>query len=350
VDAKVVVQRRNLQIVDDFLQRVGARTSPSSSMEEETFRMREGFQDFALALVEKENPQRTLERLDEPPGREIGFFCSSIQRTELVGHFIHQGQQIPLHYSIVGSLILKRDQRHFHVWEQPVKREYVLAPLAILEDADRLRADFGGDQAVLLRDTGGKDLDYTQLRIAAVNSARTLRFECRQQVLAQWQQTAGKNPENLLVIHDSLLRVRNRDLSPSMVGIVMTSYVPFRNRELLTNQLMLKEFQRGQVFRIELPEHPEERKYSWFVKLRSSEQAGPEFGLVRLETIAADDEAACALADDLSHLVVEERFPVSFPAPDWDKLIFPLKLCDQYLNSLVPSKQTVHSYFLHRSA
>lgn len=349
MDAKAVVQKRNLQIVDDFLHRVGARTSPAGTLEEETFRMREGFQDFSISLVEKENPQRTMDALDNPPQQEIGFFCSSIQRTELVGHFFHQGQEIPLHYTIVGSLILKREQRHFHVWQHPIKQEHILAPLAFLENADQLLDDFSGALPVTLRDTEGSDLDYTQLRIAAANSARELRFECRQRVLEQWKSVQGTDRRNLIVINDSLLRLKNETLGPSMLGIVKTSYVPFRNRELLTNQLVLQEFQRGQVFRIELPEHAQERKYSWFLKLRSSSQAGPEFGLIRLETVAEDDEAGCREADQLSYLMIGERFPVSFPVPDWDRLIFPLKLCDQYLNSLVPSRQTVQSYFMHRT-
>jgi len=349
VDAEAVVQKRNLQIVDDFLRRVGARTSPAASLEEDTFRMREGFQDFSIELVEKVNPERALNKLDGKPEHEISFFCSSIQRTELVGHFFYHGQEIPLHYTIVGSLILKREHRHFHVWEQPIKREHILAPLAFMDNADQLSSDFGAGLPVTLRDSGSSDLDYTQLRIAAANSARALRYECRQQVLAQWKEAEGSNARDLIVINDSLLRLPNKSLDRNMLGIVKSSYVPFRNRELLTHQLRLEEFQRGRVFRIELPEHPDERKYSWFLKLRSSAQAGPEFGLVRVETVADDDEDARRQADEFSHLMIGERFPVTFPARDWDKLIFPLKLCDQYLNSLVPSRQTVQAYFMHHA-
>jgi len=310
--------------------------------------MREGFQDYSISLVEKKNPERSMEKPDHPPEHEIGFFCSSIQRTQLVGHIFQQGQEIPLHYTIVGSLILQRQARHFHVWRQPLKREYILAPLGFLKASHSLMTEFGDELPVTLQDTGGTDTDYTQLRIAAVNSARRLRFDCRQQVVAQWMESQGADPKNLIVINESLLRLPSESLSPNVVGVVKTVYVPFRNRELLTNQLILKEFQRGQVFRIEIPEHTEDRKYSWFLKLRSSPQASPEFGLIRLETVAGDDESACQRADEFSSLIVGERFPVSFPAPDWDKLIFPLKLCEQYLTSLVASQQSVQSYFMHR--
>ena len=35
----------------------------------------------------------------------------------------------------------------------------------------------------------------------------------------------------------------------------------------------------------------------------------------------------------------------SFPAEGWDKLIFPMKLCNDFLESMVATRETVKSYF-----
>jgi hypothetical protein len=339
-------KRRNLQVVSDFLVRVKARTSPIPSLEEDNFRMREGFQRFSVDLVEDASPGKNfLEAPTEPPER-MDYFASSLQRTQLVGHFYADGQEVPIHYVIVSSIVLERKARVFHAWSHAIKKEYILAPLSFLPGAKDLMRDFTGDMPVVLADSGGQELNYTQLRIAAVNRARELKWETRQALVKKWNAEVGVNPNALMILNDSLLHDHNDELSPNIVGFVRMVYVPFVNKEKLANHLVLPEFQRGQVFKIIDPEHPGNTKYSWFLKLRHVSQAGPEYGLMRLEILASSDDEAKRKADDFSYLMVRERFPVTFPAPEWDKLIFPHKLCDQYLNSLVPSSDTIQAFFM----
>lgn len=339
-------KRRNLQVVSAFLQRVGASNSPIPSLEEDNFRMREGFQRFAVEPIEESGPGRSFLTVEREPPEQADFFASSLQRTQLVGHRIFEGQEVPLHYVIVSSIILRREKRVFHAWAHAVKREYILAPLKFIPDPEKLVEAFSGDLPVTLEDSGGDELNYTQLRIAAANRARELKWETRNILLSRWKEKEGTDPNKLIVLHDSLLHLHNSELTPNMAGLVKMAYIPFADREKLANHLVIPEFHRGQVFRIIDPDHPDNTKYSWFLKMRHIGKAEPEYGLVRLETVAKDDADAKRKADDLTYLMVRERFPVTFPAPQWDKLIFPHKLCDQYLNSLVPSHQTIQAYFI----
>jgi hypothetical protein len=339
-------KRKNLQVVSDFLTKVGGRTSPIPSLEEDNFRMREGFQRFNIELVETENPGKSFLEASAESEHKVDFFASSLQRTQLVGHYYTEGQEIPLHYVIVSSLILQRKDRVFHAWERAVKREYILAPLKFLPNPEELKREFTADMPVILDDSGGNELNYTQLRIAAVNRARELKWETRQELMGKWTTEVGTDPRTVMVLNDSLLYNHNDELTPSIIGFLRMVYVPFEGKDKLANHLVLPEFTRGQLFRIVDPEHKENTKYSWFLKLRGAKKSEPEYGLVRLEMLASNDEEAKRRADDLSALMVRERFPVTFPAPQWDKLIFPHKLCDQYLNSLVPSSQTIQAYFL----
>ncbi len=333
-------------MVSDFLKRVKARTSPIPSLEEENYRMREGFQQFAVELVEDKNPDKNFLEVSQQPAERADFFTGSMQRTQLVGHIELEGHEVPLHYVIASSIILHRKQRVFHAWKSAVKREYILAPLKFLEDAEELKEEFSGDLPVTLEDTGGEELNYTQLRIAAVNRARDLKWEMRRGLLSKWKDEEGTDVNTLNTINDSLLHTDNAELAENMVGFLRMVYVPFQNRERMVNHLMLPEFHRGQLFKIVDPEKPENTKYSWFLRMRQVTKAEPEYGLVRLEILAKDDKEAQRRADDISYLIVQERFPVTFPAPQWDKLIFPHKLCNQYLDSLVPSSETIQSYFM----
>jgi len=332
-------------VVSDFLRQVQAHTSPIPSLEEDIFRMREGFQRFAVELVEPEHPDTDYSSLRTEPAGRLVFFTSSLQRTQLVGHIYVEGQEVPVHYVVVSSIILKRENRVFHAWRHAKKREHILAPLKFLAGAEKLREEFTGDLPVTLVDTLGEELNYTRLRIDAVNRARELKWETRREALAEWKTEEGADPLTYITLNDSLLHLDNADMAANMLGFVKMVYVPFANRDALANHLVLPEFRRGQVFRIVDPEHPENAKYSWFLKMRHVSNAEPEYGLVRLECLAADGEQAKQRAEELSYLMVQERFPVTFPAPEWDKLIFPHKLCDQYLNSLVPSSETIQAYF-----
>jgi len=344
--ATTVERRRNLQVVYDFLKRVKARTSPIPSLEEGNYRMREGFQRFAVELVEEQNPDKSFLEVAREPPESASFFTGSMQRTQLIGHIELEGHEVPLHYVIVSSIILHREKRVFHAWKSAIKNEYILAPLKFLPEAEKVKAEFSGDLPVTLNDTGGEELNYTQLRIAAVNRARDLKWETRHDLLAMWREEEGVDANKLNIINDSLLHTDNNELKENMVGFLRMVYVPFENRDRLSNHLMLDEFQRGQLFKIIDPEKPENTKYSWFLRMRQIAKSEPEYGLIRLEILAQNDDEARRRADDFSCLMVRERFPVTFPAPEWDKLIFPHKLCDQYLSSLVPSSETIQSYFL----
>jgi hypothetical protein len=344
--ATTVERRRNLQVVYDFLKRVNARTSPIPSLEEGNYRMREGFQRFAVEVVEEQNPDKSFLEVAQEPPESASFFTGSMQRTQLVAHIELEGHEVPLHYVIVSSIILYRKNRVFHAWKSAIKHEYILAPLKYLPEAEKLKEEFSGDLPVTLHDTGGEELNYTQLRIAAVNRARDLKWETRHNLLTMWKEEEGLDANMLNIINDSLLHTDNAELKENMVGFLRMVYVPFENRDQLSNHLMLDEFQRGQLFKIIDPEKPENTKYSWFLRMRQVAKAEPEYGLIRLEILAQNDEEARRRADDFSCLMVRERFPVTFPAPQWDKLIFPHKLCDQYLRSLVPSSETIQSYFM----
>lgn len=344
--ATTVERRKNLQVVYDFLERVNARTSPIPSLEEDNYRMREGFQRFAIELVEEQNPDSNFLEVTQQPAESADFFTGSMQRTQLVGHIELEGHEVPLHYVIVSSIILRREDRVFHAWKSAIKHEYILAPLKFLPKVEKLEEEFSGDLPVTLHDTGGDELNYTQLRIAAVNRARDLKWETRHDLLTTWMEEEGVDANKLNIINDSLLHTDNAELKENMIGFLRMVYVPFENRDKLSNHLMLDEFRRGQVFKIIDPEKPKNTKYSWFLRMRQVAKAEPEYGLIRLEILAQNDKEARRRADDFSWLVVRERFPVTFPAPQWDKLIFPHKLCDQYLSSLVPSSETIQSYFL----
>ncbi len=213
-----------------------------------------------------------------------------------------------------------------------------------MEGGEALAKEFSGKNGVSFIDSGAIDLDYTQLRITAVNTARRIKWKLRSDLIERWKD-AQEGAGELLLVNDSILHLDNSKLSENVAGLVKMTYVPFKGREELPNFLVIPAYQRGPLLRIEEPERSETIKFSWFLRLREAPSAEPEFGLVRVEVCAENEAGAIAQANELSETIARERLPVTYPAINWDKLIFPHKLAEQYVESLFPTRETVRAFF-----
>ncbi|MCH7472383.1 hypothetical protein IIA79_05470 [bacterium] len=343
--AKAKASRSHLARIFEILSALGGTTSPTNLLEEEVYRIREGFHNFRLEPVEQEHPDTDFRSAPRPDDVHLVYFSRVLQRTQLVGHFLHQGREIPLHYSLTGAIILKRVDGKFSVWDKPEVRANVIVPFKFVNDRSVVEG-FESDEELKLVDSGGDRQEYTQLRIDAVRKAREVALEMRALLLRRWSEKEGADASQFIVAEGMIADVDNETLTSNFLGLASQVYVPWQNSELLEPQLCIPAYHRGQVMRIVKVEGDDPgAKYTWFVRLRDSAKADPEFGLVRCTCIAKSKKDSIERADSITARIIDERLPVTFPAENWDKLIFPLKLCKDYLESLIPTRDTVKSYF-----
>jgi hypothetical protein len=336
--------RGHLQHIYDLLRALDGKTSPADHVEEDLFRVREGFQDYQLEQAETQAPMMDYRGQASAGGMQLVHFARILQRTQLVGHFVSGGVEVPIHYGLEGAVILKRESRRFSVWGDAELKTSVLVPFEFVKDKSILEK-FGGRDDFDLVDTGGSRPEYTQLRISAVTKAHERAVALRNRLYGAWHKAEGANQNDVLVIHGHVVDLPNAELSKNCLSLDMHVYLPWQNSQILEQMLQIPAGRRGPVLKVSRTSGDPMSKYMWFVRLRTSSKADPEFGLLCCTIIARDDEDARARADEVSKLVIAERLPVSFPAEGWDKLIFPLKLCRDYLDSLLPSRETVKSFF-----
>jgi hypothetical protein len=162
----------------------------------------------------------------------------------------------------------------------------------------------------------------------------------------RWRKEESSDENKVLVVDGHIADVPNKWITPNVIAIDQRVYVPWQNSEILEAHLLVPPFHRGPLLKVvnTVGDDPMP-KYMFFIRLRTSSQADPEFGLLRCTIVAESDGSATARANELARLMIEERLPVTFPAPDWDRLIFPMKLCKTYLESLVATREAVKSYF-----
>ena len=337
--------RSHLNRIFALLGELGGKTSPAENIEEDAFRVREGFQNFRLEQVEKVAPDTDFTKADRREDVNLVYFARMMQRTQLIGHFIHNGSEVPVHYAITGAIVLRRINKRFQVWSEPELRRNVLLPFEFVKDPSLLK-DFANEQEFHLVDTGGNRPEYTQHRIAAVRTARELTMQLRTRLYNRWRKDEGSDLTKFILISGMVADVPNADLSSNFVATARRVYVPWQNAEILEPHLLIPPYHRGALLRsINTEDHDPMPKYTWYIRMRGSAKADPEFGLLRCTCIAKDETEAIERANALTTRLLDERLPVTFPAETWDRLIFPLKLCRDYLDSLVPSRNTIKSYF-----
>lgn len=75
--------------------------------------------------------------------------------------------------------------------------------------------------------------------------------------------------------------------------------------------------------------------YSWYLRMHPSEGRDPYFGLVRVE--APRSARALGMIDEISRWLLAERAPLSLPDSRWDKMIYPIRDCEQFMKSVAPT-------------
>jgi hypothetical protein len=338
------VGRGHLARIYDLLHALGGRTSAALEIEEDTFRIREGYQDFRIDEAEPAAPLRDFHHQPERSPLELAYFGRTLQLTQLIGHFVSGSVEIPVHYCITGAIILSRTERKFHVWGQPKLENHVLLPKQFVKDPSVLQQFESAD--LRISDSGADRPEYTQMRISAVRRALELTRNLRHGLYQQWRASDGAEQRRLLVLSGNIFDIPNSELSGNVVAIDPQFYAPWQNSGLLEPALKTEAYNRSQLLRVSKPGTGQDlAKFMWYVRLRKTKQAIPEFGLLRCMIVAEDEVAASAWADAVSTRLLDERIPVTFPEHDWDRLIFPVKLCQDYLESMIPSRETVRSYF-----
>ena len=337
--------RGHLHRIHRLLADLKGRNSPAGSIEEDLFRVREGYHNFRLDSFSQPEPEINFHTDPVSHSLNLTFFTRTLQRTQLVGHFVVKGQEVPVHYAITGAIVLRRENRRFKVWGEPALRFNVLVPFRYVDDQSVLDR-FRSDDTITLVDSGADRDEYTQMRISAVRKAHEITRQLRGKMFEQWRTREGSDVSQVMVADGMIEDLDNSELNDNFIATSSTVYVPWQNSQLVEAELMTKPYHRGHVMKItDTADGGPKPKYTWFTRLRQKTQAGPEFGLLRTTIIADNDQDAIERANAFASCIVKERLPVTYPADNWDKLIFPLKLCNDYLESMIPTQTTVKSYF-----
>ncbi len=168
---------------------------------------------------------------------------------------------------------------------------------------------------------------------AARKKVSNIREKLESRVTSDWL-AASAGSDDWLLVDGSLAGNYSHYAAPNIVGVIkshQTQYFPMEEQRKI---LALGVGERSGVF---IPKGRRRAEvYSWYLRLRPNEGQDVHFGLVRVE--AAKCDRTIEMADEISRWLLAERTPVSLPDFRWDRMLYPIRDCEQYLKSLAPTK------------
>jgi hypothetical protein len=340
-----------LRKAKDFIGAQGGQVAPLSISEEEL--NPDAQDDLTLHAEPLESMKSVYDvRYDcskDSNCSEFRFFEDGRQRTIQIGYiratYPDNLVLIPVHFFVVAGVVLEREERRLKLWRGPLIKQGIFVAKSLVPNQTVL--DEFEKSGLSVIDTESKDgipADYYDMRRRALRRAKDLRLSIEQELIANWRQDPAA-ADNFLVVDGTLMNMRDERNVERCIGV--SKSFGSRYFEITQhNQIMqMKAYQRSWTFRFHEPEEDLRKgvreRASWYLRLRDRRRADPEFGLVRVEISKKYINEAPMLAERFSRSLLSEALPTAYPAPRWDKHLYPIRGCENYLSSVMPSIPTI---------
>lgn len=263
---------------------------------------------------------------------DLEFFMDGIERRHVPLYF----SMVPVVYGYVAAAIRRRGgdrlmRRHVHE-----SHEALYFPHRLVDP----ETFAPGGIASVNTETDEKQLDEhpLMLREAARKAISKTRGRIETQLARRWlEEFAGS--DSWLVVDGSLGGTLGGDYrkyeSPNILGLIKSHQTQYFAMSEQRKILSLRAGERTGVF-MPLGREHQAPVYSWYLRLRRNDGQDVYFGLMRVEAPA--DDRTLEMVDEISRWLLAERCPLSLPDSRWDRMLYPIRDCEQYLKSLAPTR------------
>ena len=257
-------------------------------------------------------------------------FLDGIQRSTVVDY----AGTIPIVGGQISAVIRKRVNRRLTTWGNGYLSDSRLyAPLQLLPPDTLRRFEAAGlelrNTLPPNEETSGHPLEILRAAVDAVKRDR----EQMEHALAERWVAATKSP---LFIDGLLPASPTASQSRACVGVVKSHHTIYTPGDSLHTILGLAESHRSSVFLVERAYGP--KVLSWYLRLREPPSHDPFMGLVRVEVARTAEgnmspEALRDRANVVSQWILAERAPLALPDERWDRMVYGIRDCEEYLRA-----------------
>lgn len=257
----------------------------------------------------------------EIAANQFGYFMDGIQRSWL----LYTQNYSPVYYGYVAAVIRARPDSRLITWRYQYAEGLYLSfsQLAPPELAELARL------GIQLHDLGISEPQFNLQKEKAVEMITKQRSRLEAELIKTWIQHHGVG-DRWLVVDGSLSISQLGAAHPRLVGLIKshnTQYFSFPDQGVI---LQLQFGDRSSLFQ------PKGRYplTSWYLRMRDAKHQDQYFGLIRVEVA----NQSAALANQISQWILTERRPLALPDQRWDKMIYPIRDCEQFLRAKEPSR------------
>lgn len=271
--------------------------------------------------------------LSRQASSEFGAFLDGTQKVQLVGH--HLG--VPIVFGTASAAVRVRVNRRMITWghEPPRVERRIFLPLRYLPALAGVRGSSpgasGSEWQIVDTSTADKNGDYPSQHPAvllerAIRAVDQERERLEDQLAEAWCARA----EAPLFIDGGISRSARVASSSCAVGVIKSHRTLYVEGDALRIVLGLEKGERSSVFLVS----PRSRSsvMSWYLRLRDAKGHGAMWGLVRVEVAESDRPAE--RADEISTWVMAETTPLSLPDGRWDKMVYGVRDCEEFLRAI----------------
>jgi hypothetical protein len=267
--------------------------------------------------------------IDGGPDAQFVAFLDGTQ-TSVVAQYQRGG--VPIVLGTVAAVVRERRDRRLFTWRHVVERR-LYAPRAHVAPSiwDKLAST-----ALDVRDTAD-DNDQSApehplaMREAAVHRVQKDREHAEQALAVEW----CKREERCLFVDGPISGTERVAHADCAVGVVKTHRTLYASGDALTRILSLTNAERSSVFLVTSPKRA--TVASWYLRIRDPRGHDPMWALLRVE-VSADGLRGLDItrrADEVSRWILAEVAPVSLPDGRWDKMVYGVRDCEEFLRAIV---------------
>jgi len=281
-----------------------------------------------------EGRELLVHRVFDPPMPGIAAFLDGTQASRAV-HYLADGT--PIVHGTAAAVIRERRNKRLYTWRHLVVRRLYLS-------RERVPASLWGRlarQGIELRDTSeravgeereGDSTHPLALREAAIHVLQKDRKRAEQSLALEW--CARENRP--ILIDGGISDAEPVARAGCAIGVVKSHRTLYADGEALTRVFGLRRGERSSVFRVTSTKRA--TVASWYLRLRDRHGHDPMWGLVRVEVAAPgrtrhDDIGG--RADEASRWILAEATPVALPDARWDKMVYGIHDCEEFLRAVV---------------
>ncbi|MDB4875227.1 MAG: hypothetical protein JWM41_1673 [Gemmatimonadetes bacterium] len=265
---------------------------------------------------------------------EIGFaaFLDGTQKSR-VARYLRGG--IPVVHGTVGAVIRERRDKRMFTWSHAVEHRLYASRPSISETTWQRLA--GVD--LPLSDTSESDatggMGGTEhplaLRETAVHRVQQDRENAEQALARDWLARDGR----ALLIDGGISSSDGVARASAVVGVIKSHRTLYASGDALATILALEVAERSSVFLVTSPKRTSVA--SWYLRIRDQRGREPMWGLVRVEVAAPQgaDGDITQRADEVSRWILAEATPVSLPDGRWDKMVYGVRDCEEFLRAVM---------------